>query len=65
MQRDLLWILEEAGAETRVTIQVTLKSPSKTVLDETIEGLARLGYIRLDGSETVALTPEGRKALTV
>jgi hypothetical protein len=68
MQRDVLWMLEEAGEESMITIQVTLLPPNSESLDSAIVALSQLGYVLrsdFDGHDSLILTKEGRRALTV
>jgi hypothetical protein len=68
LQRDVLWLLEEAGEETFVTIQATLQPPDLETLDSAIAALTRLRYVRRadhGGATSVVLTTEGRRSLTI
>ncbi len=67
LQRDVLWMLEEAGEETIGTIQVTLKPRGPETLVSAVAGLTRLGYVRqseVGGRASLVLTEEGRRSLT-
>ena len=68
LQRDLLWMLEEAGEETMLTIRITLKISDLEVLDTAIAALAHMSYVKVsvvDSHESMVLTKEGRQSLTV
>jgi predicted transcriptional regulator len=60
IQRDILVMLEEAGAETIGTVRATLKIPEEELVPQ-VDELVTLGLIRKDGNEVV-LTEAGRKA---
>jgi hypothetical protein len=62
MQRDILLILEEAGAETVGTIIATLKPSDFTEFAAQVDGLVKLVLIRKD-SNRLTLTVQGRNAL--
>jgi DNA-binding MarR family transcriptional regulator len=67
LQRDLLWMLEEAGEETLTTILVTLKPSDRETFDRDLASLIRLGFVSVaegQSDTTVALTESGRQALT-
>ena len=67
LQRDVLWVLEEAGEETLLTIQATLKPPDPEALNAAVAALGRIGYVRQTeegGRAALALTKEGRQSLT-
>jgi len=72
LQRDIVWTLEEAGAEGIVAMFATVKPPSQAEFDRNVDGLIELGLIRKeerrrsDGSlkTDLILTDLGRKALT-
>ena len=61
LQRDVLVMLEEAGAETVGTVVAALK-PTERDFAEQVDQLAKLGLIRSEGKRLV-LTNEGRAAL--
>ncbi len=63
LQRDILMMLEEAGAETVGTVIATL-NPSSDAFTPQVEQLVSLGLIRKDGDNLV-LTEQGRIALTM
>lgn len=61
-----MWILEEAGSETELTVVATLGSAgacNEHAFREALSGLEKLGYLRRE-SEKLVLTPEGYGALT-
>ncbi|MFO0889220.1 MAG: hypothetical protein U0790_08780 [Isosphaeraceae bacterium] len=69
LQRDILWMLEEAGEEEMSCIRSTIVTPDETEFIRQIGALERLGLV----SQSIAphtnlpsliLTPEGRHALT-
>jgi predicted transcriptional regulator len=62
LQRDIVMMLEEAGAETIGTIIATLKPSDQDEFDAQVNGLATLGLIRKEENNLV-LTEEGRMAL--
>jgi hypothetical protein len=67
LQRDLLWILEEAGEETLSTILGTLNSPDRKSFDRDLAALVRLNFVYVreqGGDSSVVLTSSGRQALT-
>lgn len=68
LQRNILWMLEEAGEEDLATIQVTLKPAEPGALASAIAALVRLRYVRQaerDGITALVLTEAGRQSLTV
>jgi predicted transcriptional regulator len=62
LQRDILMMLEEAGAETVGTVVATLK-PSHGEFTVQVDQLVTLGLIRRDG-DSIVLTEQGKIALT-
>jgi len=62
LQRDVLWMLEEAGSETVGTIIATLK-PDEKELEVQVDQLEELGLVSKFGT-SVELTKKGRVALT-
>jgi predicted transcriptional regulator len=62
LQRDILVMLEEAGAETVVTVIATLKPPSDEFTAQ-VDQLVSLGLIRKD-CDNLVLTEKGKVALT-
>jgi len=67
LQRDLLWMLEEAGEETLSTILATLKPPSREAFDRELAALVRLDFVYVSEQRddtSVVLTSSGRRALT-
>lgn len=67
LQRDILWLLEEAGEEDMLTVEVTLKRPDAESLNSAVAGLVHLGYVRQSessGRASLVMTNQGRKALT-
>jgi len=66
LQNRIIWILEEAREETKLTIISTLKSDGgydEHAFREALQGLERLGYIRCE-SESAIITVEGYAALS-
>ena len=61
-QRDILMMLEEAGAETVGTVLATLKPADLDQFDQQVEGLVNLLLIRKELNKLV-LTEQGKKAL--
>jgi predicted transcriptional regulator len=61
LQRDILMMLEEAGAETVGTVIATLK-PSRDEFTAQVDQLLSLGLIRKDGDGLV-LMEKGKIAL--
>jgi len=67
LQRDLLWMLEEAGEEELATILATLKPPDRDVFDRDLEALVCLDFVCLTeqrSAASVVFTNFGRRALT-
>ena len=62
LQRDILMMLEEAGAETVGTVVATLK-PSHGEFTAQVDQLVTLSFIRRDG-DRIVLTEQGKSALT-
>jgi predicted transcriptional regulator len=62
LQRDILMMLEEAGAETVGTVVATSK-PSHGEFTVQVDQLVTLGLIRRDG-DSIVLTEQGKIALT-
>jgi DNA-binding MarR family transcriptional regulator len=69
LQRDILWLLKEAGEETVVTVIASLRPLDRQAFDRAVEGLVRLAYItrsewpkELGGS--LLLIKAGERALT-
>jgi len=74
VEREILWTLEEAGAENLSTLEATVKSVgkkhSKLVFSQSLENLKRKEFIEIetDKSEkniSVVLTEKGRNSLTI
>jgi len=67
LQNRILWILEEAGEETTITVVATLRSkkayPDDDLFEQALQGLDRLGYIRRD-NESLVMTELGYAALS-
>jgi len=67
LQNRILWILEEAGEETTITVVATLRSkkayPDDDLFEQGLQGLERLGYIRRE-SESLVMTELGYAALS-
>ena len=62
VQRDIVMMLEEAGAETIGTVIATLKPPNESEFAAQVEGLVTLGLVRREENNLV-LTEQGRIAL--
>ena len=62
LQRDIMWVLEEAGAETVGTVVATLKITDQDDLNAQINSLVTLGLVRKD-EKTLVLTERGKIAL--
>ena len=62
LQRDIVMMLEEAGAETVGTVIATLKPSDKCEFATQVDGLVTLGLIRREENNLV-LTEKGRTAL--
>jgi predicted transcriptional regulator len=62
LQRDILMMLEEAGAETLGTVIATLK-PAPDVFTPQVDELMSLGLVRKNG-DNLLLTEQGKIALT-
>lgn len=61
-QRDILMMLEEAGAETVGTVIATLKPSDQGEFAEQVDGLVGLGLIRKE-ENNIVLTEQGQIAL--
>jgi hypothetical protein len=64
LQRDIVMMLEEAGAETVGTVIATLKPSDRGEFDEQVNSLVTLGWIRKEENNLV-LTEQGRIALRI
>src|SRR5262249_10897951 len=69
LQRDILWLLEEAGEETTSCVIASVRPPDRESFDSAVSGLVGLGYLVRaevpDGlSACLCLTKAGRKAFT-
>jgi predicted transcriptional regulator len=62
LQRDIMVLLEEAGAETVGTILATLKITNQDEFNAQVNGLITLGLVRKEESNLV-LTERGKVAL--
>lgn len=62
LQRDIVMMLEEAGAETVGTVTATLKPSDRGEFAAQVGGLVTLGLIRRE-EDNLVLTEEGRIAL--
>jgi len=62
LQRNIVMMLEEAGAETVGTVIATLKPSDHSEFAVQVDGLVTLGLIRKDQNNLV-LTEQGRVAL--
>lgn len=66
LQNRVLWVLEEAGEETVVTVKVTLGVEDEA-LEQAVAGLERLTFVQRStcgGEPSFVLTPRGYDALT-
>jgi hypothetical protein len=65
LQRDILWLLEEAGEETLGATRASLSPSNPETLDTAIRGLVHLGFVTLcEETQKLLLTDEGRRVLT-
>jgi predicted transcriptional regulator len=62
LQRDIMVMLEEAGAETLGTLLSTLKITDQSDFNSQLNGLVTLGLVRREGTNLV-LTERGKLAL--
>jgi predicted transcriptional regulator len=62
LQRDIMLLLEEAGAETVGTVLATLKITDQNEFNAQVNGLITLGLVRKEES-TLVLTERGKVAL--
>jgi hypothetical protein len=62
LQREIVMMLEEAGAETVGTVISTLKPSERSDFAAQVDGLVTLGLIRKEENSLV-LTEQGRIAL--
>jgi predicted transcriptional regulator len=62
LQRDIMWMLEEAGAETVGTVLATLKITDEDDFNAQVNSLVTLGLVRKDENNLV-LTERGKIAL--
>ena len=62
LQRDIVMILEEAGAETVGTVIATLKTSNQGEFAAQVDGVVTLGLVRKEENNLV-LTEQGRMAL--
>jgi|GEM_PF-5331555 len=62
LQRDIVMILEEAGAETVRTVIATLKASDQCEFAAQVDGLVTLGLVRKE-ENNLLLTEQGRMAL--
>lgn len=62
-ERDILWLLEEAGSEELQAILVSLPKYTTPEIDQARQSLLKAGFISEDSSE-VMLTETGRQTLT-
>ena len=62
LQRDIMWTLEEAGAETVGTIVATLKITDRDDFNAQVNSLVTLGLVR-KGESNLVLTERGKIAL--
>jgi len=67
LQRDILWLLEEAGEETLGCAIASVQPFDRAAFDRAVEGLVRLGHVIRSDEEpggSLLLTNVGRRALT-
>ena len=71
LQRDIIVMLEEAGAETIGTVIATVKPENDAQFSQAVEALIRSGLVRRDETRSagkekteLVLTERGLKALT-
>ena len=62
LQRDIMIMLEEAGAETVGTVVATLNPLGRPDFDAQIQGLVNLGLIYQD-TNNLLITEQGKAAL--
>jgi hypothetical protein len=62
LQRDIVMMLEEAGAETAGTVVATLKPSNRDDFSAQVDELVQFGMIRKDENSLV-LTEHGKRAL--
>ncbi len=61
LQNQILWILEEAGEETRSTVVATLRSQGTIdgkAFSGAVEGLRKLDLLEIN-NDSIRLTPKG------
>jgi hypothetical protein len=63
IERDILYLLEEAGAEDYQTLLVSLPTFTKAEVDQARQSLLKAGFISEVSSEVI-LTDAGRETLT-
>jgi hypothetical protein len=66
LQNAVMWLLEEAGEETSLRLQVTLRAQgydNDSELIAALQGLQRCGFV-LQSESSVVLTENGKRALT-
>jgi hypothetical protein len=68
LQRDILWLLEEAGEECFTTLAVSLtRNATTNDFQSAVTGLIQLGFCQRsvqNGANSLVLTASGRSALT-
>jgi DNA-binding MarR family transcriptional regulator len=62
LQRDIMWILHEAGAETVGTVVATVNPLEQTEFDRAVDGLIKLDLVRM---ETSSVTRHGKPELVL
>jgi hypothetical protein len=65
-QNRILWVLEEAGAETNLTVVATLQSEGvyeERDFEDDVAALVRLGYVQQQ-ADSLILTKPGYAALS-
>jgi hypothetical protein len=69
LQRDIMWTLQEAGSETIGTVIATVKPLDQIEFDRAVDGLVKLGLVRMGtstmhhGKAELVLTETGIEAL--
>jgi DNA-binding MarR family transcriptional regulator len=69
LQRDIMWMLREAGGETTGTVIATIKPLDQIEFDQAVDGLIKLGLVRMESSTVqpskaeLVLTESGMEAL--
>ena len=69
LQRDIIWLLEEAGSETVGCAIASVRPLNREAFDHAVKGLIGLGYVSLSTTPeefggSLLLTKAGQRALT-